>query len=125
MAQSMVDLATDFLNNGFVDLGIVLDNQACVDLLRQIYQTRKFDPDLFIDEDQHKKNPRWTKNNPGPGINLTEKFNLDFIENDYLPYLYLDAFVMVMPTLAGPTNIPPWEDPEETCWQKPIPTLST
>ena len=55
MAQSMVDLATDFLNNGFVDLGVVLDNQACVDLLRQIYQTRKFDPDLFIDEDQHKK----------------------------------------------------------------------
>ena len=34
---------------------------------------------------------------------------LDFVENDYLPYLYLDAFVMVMPTLAGPTNIPPWE----------------
>ena len=95
MAQSMVDLATNFLNNGFVDLGVVLDNQACVDLLRQIYQTRKFDPDLFIDEDQHKKNPRWTKNNPGPGINLTEKFDLDFIENN-------DSFKNSMTKVLGP-----------------------
>mgnify|MGYP001445327341 CR=1 FL=1 len=34
---------------------------------------------------------------------------LDFVENDILPYLYLDAFIMVMPSLIGPTNIPPWE----------------
>ena len=95
MAQSMVDLATDFLNSGFVDLGVVLDNQACVDLLRQIYQTRKFDPDLFIDEDQHKKNPRWTKNNPGPGINLTEKFDLDFIEKS-------EPFQNAMTRILGP-----------------------
>ena len=95
MAQSMVDLATNFLNNGFVDLGVVLDNQACVDLLRQIYQTRKFDPDLFIDEDQHKKNPRWTKNNPGPGINLTEKFDLDFIEKS-------EPFQNAMTRILGP-----------------------
>ena len=31
------------------------------------------------------------------------------MENDYLPYLYLDALVLVMPSLIGPTNIPPWE----------------
>jgi len=42
--------------------------------------------------------------------NLKENiFFLDFVENDYLPYLYLDAFVLVMPSLIGPTNIPPWE----------------
>ena len=34
---------------------------------------------------------------------------LNFVENDYLPYLYLDALVLVMPSLIGPTNIPPWE----------------
>ena len=76
----MMDFTTSFLENGFIDLGSVLDKKACNDLLGKVYDTRKFGPDLFIDEKQHKKNPRWTKNNPGPGINLTEKFNLDFIE---------------------------------------------
>ena len=34
---------------------------------------------------------------------------LDFIEDDYLPYLYLDTLALVMPSLIGPTAIPPWE----------------
>jgi glycosyltransferase involved in cell wall biosynthesis len=34
---------------------------------------------------------------------------LDFVDNDYLPYLYLDSSMLVMPSLIGPTNIPPWE----------------
>ena len=34
---------------------------------------------------------------------------LGFVENDYLPYLYLDALALVMPSLIGPTAIPPWE----------------
>ena len=34
---------------------------------------------------------------------------LNFVENDYLPYLYLDAFVLTMISMAGPTFIPPWE----------------
>lgn len=34
---------------------------------------------------------------------------LDFVEDAYLPYLYLDASMLVMPSLIGPTNIPPWE----------------
>jgi len=34
---------------------------------------------------------------------------LDFVEDEYLPYLYLDASILVMPSLIGPTNIPPWE----------------
>ena len=36
-------------------------------------------------------------------------FFLDFVKDEYLPYLYLDASVLVMPSLIGPTNIPPWE----------------
>lgn len=34
---------------------------------------------------------------------------LDFIEDKYLPYFYLNSFALVMPALIGPTNIPPWE----------------
>jgi len=36
-------------------------------------------------------------------------FFLDFVDDEHLPYLYLDAFALVMPSLIGPTNIPPWE----------------
>jgi glycosyltransferase involved in cell wall biosynthesis len=38
-----------------------------------------------------------------------EIFFLDFVEDEYLPYLYLDASILVMTSLIGPTNIPPWE----------------
>jgi len=34
---------------------------------------------------------------------------LNFVDDDHLPYLYLDAFLLAMPTLMGPTNIPPLE----------------
>ena len=34
---------------------------------------------------------------------------LDFVEDKHLPYLYLDSSMLIMPSLIGPTNIPPWE----------------
>lgn len=34
---------------------------------------------------------------------------LDFVEYSDLPYLYINAFALTMPTFSGPTNIPPWE----------------
>ena len=34
---------------------------------------------------------------------------LDFVEDDYLPYLYKNSIALVMPTFSGPTNIPPWK----------------
>ena len=34
---------------------------------------------------------------------------LDFVKDEYLPYLYLDSSMLIMPSLIGPTNIPPWE----------------
>ena len=43
-------------------------------------------------------------------INQKKKiFFLDFVEDEYLPYLYLNSQALVMPTFSGPTNIPPWE----------------
>ena len=48
---------------------------------------------------------KYTKKN-----NLDDSiYFLDFVDDTYLPYLYLDALALVMPTLKGPTNIPPWE----------------
>ena len=34
---------------------------------------------------------------------------LDFIDSEYLPYLYLNSLALTMPTYSGPTNMPPWE----------------
>ena len=34
---------------------------------------------------------------------------LNFVNDDELPYLYINSIALVMPTLMGPTNIPPWE----------------
>ena len=34
---------------------------------------------------------------------------LDFVKSEYLPYLYISSLALTMPTLSGPTNIPPWE----------------
>lgn len=80
----MSDFSQDFLDNGFFDLGSIIDKKKCQDLLKQIQETRSFGSELFIDEEEHIKNPRWIKNNPGPGINLAEKYDLDFIEKNEL-----------------------------------------
>jgi len=34
---------------------------------------------------------------------------LNFINDNDLPYLYADSSILIMPSLIGPTNIPPWE----------------
>ena len=34
---------------------------------------------------------------------------LDFIKDEHLPYLYNNCSMLVMTSLIGPTNIPPWE----------------
>ena len=42
--------------------------------------------------------------------NLSYKIKfLDFVKDEDLPYLYINSLALVMPTLIGPTNIPPWE----------------
>lgn len=84
-----------FLEDGFIDLGEVLDKNATHDLLEQVYTSRDFSSALFIDEEQHRKNPRYTKTNPGPGINFTEKVDLSFIEEN-------PSFRNAMTTVLGP-----------------------
>ena len=78
----MTDFSQNFLDNGFFDLGSIIDTKKCHNLLKQIQETRSFGSELFIDEEEHRKNPRWIRNNPGPGINLAEKCDLDFIEKN-------------------------------------------
>ena len=42
--------------------------------------------------------------------NISERFIfLNFVKEEELPYLYCNSLALVMPSLIGPTNIPPWE----------------
>lgn len=34
---------------------------------------------------------------------------LGYVEDEHMPYLYLNSLALAMPTFSGPTNIPPWE----------------
>jgi glycosyltransferase involved in cell wall biosynthesis len=43
-------------------------------------------------------------------INLSDDIIfLNFIDDEDLPYLYFDSSMLIMTSLIGPTNIPPWE----------------
>ena len=43
-------------------------------------------------------------------LNLEKEITfLNFVNDEYLPYLYIDSSILIMPSLIGPTNIPPWE----------------
>ena len=83
-----------FLEDGFIDMGPVLDKNATRNLLDQIYASRSFSSALFINEEQHKTNPKYKKTNPGPGINFTEKVDLSFIEEN-------PSFRKAMTTVLG------------------------
>ena len=42
--------------------------------------------------------------------NITEQIVfLDYVEDNELPYLYINSTMLIMTSLIGPTNIPPWE----------------
>ncbi len=78
----MVNSSHEFLEDGFIDLGTVLDKKLCEGLLQQVNSTRDFSSKLFLDESTYRKNPKTRKVNPGPGINLTENLDLRFIEEN-------------------------------------------
>lgn len=74
-----------FPDNGFSQLGSIIEISKCKDLLDSVYSTRKFDSDLFLNEDEFKSKPIMKGTNPTRGgFNLAEKFDLSFIEENKL-----------------------------------------
>jgi hypothetical protein len=69
-----------YLEEGFIDLGPILDKKSCKDVLLEINNTRDISTNIFVDELTYKNNPKKKKTNPRPGKNLTEKLDLKFIE---------------------------------------------
>lgn len=71
-----------FVEEGFCHLGTILPEKACRDLIDRVYKTREFSPHLFLTQKEVGDNPCHRSVNPFPGRNLTEQFDLGWIENN-------------------------------------------
>jgi len=71
-----------FIENGFCQLGKILDVAECQKLIEGIQGSRDFSSSLFLSEEDYRANPTHKGVNPIDGRNLIEKFNVDFIEKN-------------------------------------------
>jgi hypothetical protein len=79
----MNDLLDKFVEDGFCELGNVIDDLGCDSLLQKVNATREFSSNLFLDKEVFHKNPQYRNKNPKMGgNNLAEKFDLRFIEEN-------------------------------------------
>ena len=84
------------------------NHRLIIDAIKIINQNEKINLSaIFCGKDKgllHKlKN--YSKN-----LNISDKIVfLDFVKEEDLPYYYCNSQALVMPSLCGPTNIPPWE----------------
>ena len=82
-----LDLEHEFLQEGLVELGSILDIKQCTDLKNQFNKLRPIDAQFFKEkvfykENEFDPNKSHYGTGPGPGRNLTERVNLDFIEKN-------------------------------------------
>ncbi len=80
-------VADTFLDTGFVNLGEIIDKKQCKDLMKSLDDIRSFEQkffkeNIFVDENDPDVNIMERGTGPGPGRNLVEKVNLDFIEKN-------------------------------------------
>ena len=82
-----LDLEHEFLQEGVVELGSILDIDQCNNLKNQFNKLRPIDVQffkekVFYQENEFEANKSQYGTGPGPGRNLTERVNLDFIEKN-------------------------------------------
>ena len=82
-----MDLEREFLQEGVIELGSILDINQCNNLKNQFNKIRPIDAQFFKEKvflKEHEFDPEKSqyRTGPGPGRNLTERVNLDFIEKN-------------------------------------------
>ena len=82
-----MDLEHEFLQEGFVKLGSILDIDECAKLKDQFNKLRPIDAQffkekVFLKENEFDSSKSHYGTGPGTGRNLTENVNLDFIEKN-------------------------------------------
>ena len=79
----MNDLLDKFAEDGFCELGNIIDDLECDNLLQKVKDTREFSSNLFLSKEEFHKKPHYRNKNPKTGgYNLAEKFDLRFIEEN-------------------------------------------
>ena len=79
----MNDPLQKFVEDGFCELGNIIDPIECGNLLQKVKATRKFSSNLFLDKEEFHKNPHYRNKNPkAGGYNLAEKLDLNCIEKN-------------------------------------------
>jgi len=72
-----------FIKDGFISLGQVLDQKKCSALVNDVKNSRDWSKNIFRDYEDVINFPQTKKTNPGRGIsNLAEKYDLSFIEKN-------------------------------------------
>ena len=84
-----LDLEREFLQEGVIDLGPIIDIDQCNNLKNQFNKLRPIDARFFKEKvflKEHEFDPKKSQYGTGPstGHNLTERVNLDFIEKNPL-----------------------------------------
>jgi len=70
-----------FFKKGLIEFGEILDKQKCDEIYGQIVNSRDLSKNIFRSKKEYFKDPNPRKTNPGKDFNnLTEKFDLSFIE---------------------------------------------
>ena len=82
-----MDLEHEFLQEGVIDLGPIIDIDQCSNLKKQFNKIRPIDAQffkekVFLKESEFDPEKSHYGTGPGPGRNLTERVNLDFIEKN-------------------------------------------
>ncbi len=77
------DQITFFSKHGYLNLGNVVDEMLCEDLLTKIKEKQEISPDIFLLQEVFEKNPVYKGVNPVPGRNMLENFpqELDQVES--------------------------------------------
>ena len=73
----------NFVESGLCELGKILEGFDCNNLVKQIYSIHEVSSNIFLTEEEFRRNPQYTHKNPYMGENnLAEKFDLSFIEKN-------------------------------------------
>lgn len=115
-----------FIENGYLQLNNI-PNKLCFDALKIIKDSRVFGPNLFLNEEDFKKQSvRWGTN-PKPGRNLTEKIDINSIineiKNEINEILGNDFEVMFPKVICGVSEDWLPEYVKKETYMTPIPNL--
>ena len=88
------NLLENFINNGWLDLGYLLDKKKCNLLASKVLKSRPWNQSIFREYEDIFDNPRHLNVSPKKnGYNLAEKYDLRFIENNETLRNFLESIL--------------------------------